>query len=327
MRRIGLGVVLGVCLCAPLVSDGQTPGTKIARIGDLSSQSASGGLALRDAFRQGLQAVGYVEGLNVVIEHRWADGNYERLPGMANELVRLNVDVIVSTGGPPAARAAKAATKTLPVVFVSGSVVETGIVSNLARPGGNITGVEVFAEQLDDKRVEVLKEMLPQALCIAVLWNPATPEGERQRSRLLTAAQAVGVKTRFVDAQHPSELQAAFDSITRDHVHALLVSTDPMFGGEAQRIVRWATAARLPTIYFLRLFVDAGGLMSYGADIAASNRRAATYVDKILKGAKLGDLRVEQPTKFELVINAKTAKTLGLTIPQSILVRANEIIQ
>jgi putative ABC transport system substrate-binding protein len=208
-------------------------------------------------------------------------------------LCAFNVDVIVSTGEPPAARAAKAATKIIPVVFVSGGAVETGIVSNLARPGGNITGVEVFAEQLDDKRLEVLKEMLPQALRIAVLWNPATPEGERQRSRLLTAAQAVGVKTRFVGARHPSELQAAFGSITRDHVQALLVSNDPMFGGEAQRIVQWTTAARLPTIYFLRLFVDAGGLMSYGADIAASYGRAATYVDKILKGAKPGDLPVE----------------------------------
>src|SRR4029434_888901 len=147
-----------------------------------------------------------------------------------------NVDVIVSTGGPPAARAAKAATKTLPVVFVSGSAVEAGIVSNLGRPGGNITGVEVFAEQLDDKRLEMLKEMLPQALRIAVLWNPATPEGERLRTRLLTAAQAVGVKTCFVGARHPSELQAAFDSITRDHVHALLVSADPMFRGEVLKL-------------------------------------------------------------------------------------------
>jgi len=327
MRMIGLAVVLVVYLCAPPVCDGETPGTKIARIGYLSTQSASGSLAQRDAFRQGLQALGYVEGRSVVIEYRWADGNYERLPGMANELVRLNVDVILSAGGPPAARAAKAATKTIPVVFVSGSAVEAGIVSNLARPGGNITGVEVFAEQLDDKRLEVLKEMLPHALRIAVLWNPATPEGERQRSRLLAAAQTVGVKTRFAGARHPSELQTAFDSITRDHVHALLVSTDPMFVGEAQRIVRWAAASRLPTIYFFRLFVDAGGLMSYGAEVTASYRRAATYVDKILKGANPGDLPVEQPTKFELVINLKTAKALGLTIPQSLLVRADELIQ
>jgi putative ABC transport system substrate-binding protein len=326
LRRLGLIVTLVLALlAAPLAVDAQQ--SKIARIGYLSSQSASGGQEYRDAFRQGLRELGYVEGQNLVIEYRWADGNYERLPSLAKELVDLNLDLIVSTGGPPAARAAKAATTTIPVVFVSGSALEAGIVSSLARPGGNLTGFDVFAEELDGKRLELLKQMIPKAALVAILWNPGTPEERVQRDRLDLAARMVRLKLRFVGARHPGELQAAFAAIARERADALLVSTDPMFSSWAGQIIRWTAAARLPTIYFSRSFMGGGGLMSYAPDFVAIYRRAATYVDKILKGAKPGDLPVEQPTKFELAINLKTAKALGLTIPQSLLIQADTLIQ
>jgi putative ABC transport system substrate-binding protein len=314
-------------LAAPLAGGAQPAASKTARIGYLSSQSASGEQAYREAFRQGLRDLAYVEGRNLVIEYRWADGNYERLPGLAKELVGLNVDLIVSVGGPPAARAAKAATTSIPVVFVSGSAVEAGIVPSLARPGGNLTGFDVLAEELEAKRLELLKEMLPRVTQVAVLWNPGTPEGEVQHHRLDRAALAVGVKLRFLAARHPAELDGVFAALGRERSDALLVSTDPMFNSEARRIVRWTAGARLPAIHFSSIFPDGGGLVSYGADIAAVYRHAASYVDRILKGARPGDLPVEQPTRFELVINRKTAKALGLTIPPSVLARADEVIE
>lgn len=235
--------------------------------------------------------------------------------------------MIVSTGGPPAARAAKAATTTTPIVFVSGNSVEAGIVSSLARPGGNLTGVEAFAEELDAKRLALLKETLPRAALVAVLWNSSTPEGKARRNRLETAAPAVGVKLRFVEARHPGELHTAFAAVARERADALLVVAEPMFTNEVERILGGAAGARLATIYSSRTFADRGGLMSYGADLAAIHRRVATYVDKILRGAKPGDLPIERPTTHELVINLKTAKALGLTVPQSVLLQADQVLE
>ena len=328
MTRAAWALLVGLALlAAPLAGEAQPAGAKAAWIGYLSSLSASGGQANDKAFRQGLRDLGYVEGRNLTVEYRWADGNYERLPGLAKELVALGVDLIVSVGGPTAARAAKAATTSIPIVFVSGSAVEAGIVSSLARPGGNLTGFDVLAEELDGKRLELLKEMLPKVTQVAVLWNPGTPEEEVQRHRLDGAAPAVGVKLRFLAARNPRELDGALAALGRERAEALLVSADPMFSGEAGRIIKWTTGARLPTIHFSRIFPRGGGLASYGTDTEAIYRRAAGYVDRILKGARPGDLPVEQPTKFELVINLKTAKALGLTIPPSVLARADEVIE
>src|SRR5262245_54693957 len=326
--RLVLKVILTLALfAATLAVEAQPSGAKAARIGYLSSYSASTGQA-HEAFRQGLRDLGYVEGRNLTVEYRWADGNYERLPGLAKELVALDVDLIVSVGGPSAARAAKAATTSIPIVFVSGAAVEAGIVSSLARPGGNLTGFDVLAEELDVKRLELLKEMLPKVTQVAVIWNPGTPEGEAQHHRLAGVAPAMGVKLRFLAARNPRELDGALAALGRERAEALLVSADAMIGGaEAGRIITWTTGARLPTIAFDRRFPRGGGLASYGTDTAAIYRRAAGYVDRILKGARPGDLPVEQPTKFELVINLKTAKALGLTIPPSVLVRADQVIE
>jgi putative tryptophan/tyrosine transport system substrate-binding protein len=205
--------------------------------------------------------------------------------------------------------------------------VAEGIVSSLARPGGNLTGLEVLAEDLDAKRLQILKETLPKAARVAVLWNPGTPEAGMQRKVLENAAPALGVKLRLIAVQHPDEIERAFAAMVRERPDALLVSAEPMFFDAAGRIIGLAERARLPTVYFVRNFAESGGLMSYGTEFTAIYRRAATYVVKILKGAKPADLPVEQPTKFELVINLKTAKALGLTIPQSILVRADQVIQ
>jgi putative ABC transport system substrate-binding protein len=276
---------------------------------------------------QGLRELGYIEGQNLVMEYRWAGGDYERLPRLAQELVGLKPDLIFSAGGPPAARAAKAATGTIPVVFVSGNAVEAGVVSSLARPGGNLTGFDVFAEELDIKRLEILKEALPKVVRVAVLWNPGRIEGRVARDRLESAAQAVGMKLSFVEARQPDQIETAFAAIARDRADAMLLAADPMFVGEAARFIRLAAAARRPAIYPVRIFAEGGGLMSYGADFAAIYRRAATYVDRILNGAKPGELPVEQPTKYELVINLKTASALGLMIPPSVRLRADRVIE
>jgi putative ABC transport system substrate-binding protein len=320
-----LGVLLGF-LAAPLTSVAQSA-AKVHRIGFLSSLAASEGQFQIEALRQGLRDLGYVEGRNVAIELRWAEGDYQRLPRLAKELVDLNPDLIVSAGGPPPARALKMATKTLPVVFITGSAMAAGIVSSLSRPGGNLTGFEVFAEELDAKRLELLHEILPKAVHVAAVWNPGNLEAGLQRKQLQDAGRVRGIQIRFVEAHRPSELEAAFASIARERTDAAVVSADPMLVSERRRIVELAGRTRVPTIYFDRSFAEAGGLLSYGTDLFALYRSASTYVDKILKGAKPADLPVQQPAKFELVINLKTAKTLGLTIPPPILLRADRVIE
>jgi putative tryptophan/tyrosine transport system substrate-binding protein len=324
--NFGALVLLFVFVAVPLASFAQSA-AKVHRIGFLSSLAASDGQFQIEALRQGLRDLGYVEGRNLVLELRWAEGDYQRLPRMAKELVDLDPDLIVSAGGPPPARALKVATKKIPVVFISGSVMAAGIVSSLSRPGENLTGLEVFAEELDAKRLELLHEILPKAVQVAAVWNPGNLESGLQRKRLQDAARVRGMRMRFVQAQHPSEIDAAFASIMREQTDAVVVSADPMLVNERRRIVELAGLTRVPAIYFDRTFAEAGGLLSYGTDLFALYRSAGTYVDKILKGAKPADLPVQQPTQFELVINLKTAKTLGLIIPPPILLRADRVIE
>jgi putative ABC transport system substrate-binding protein len=313
----------------PLAAEAQQA-AKIARIGYLSPNLAFSPHT-HEAFRQGLRDLGYVEGRNLAIEYRDAEGKAERLPALAAELVALKVDVIVTGGGTPTALAAKQATRTIPIVFAGvADPVTSGLVTSLARPGGNVTGSSNLTPELVGKRLEQLTQAVPGVSRVAVLWQPGGL-GQRTEKDMLkgaeVAALAVGVRLQFVEARGPENFDRAFSDMTRARAGALTVLPSNMFINERTRLVDLAAKHRLPAVYGLREFVDAGGLMSYGPNLADLSRRAATYVDKILKGAKPGDLPVEQPTKFELVINLKTAKTLGLTIPPSLLQRADEVIQ
>jgi putative ABC transport system substrate-binding protein len=315
-------------LAAPLAVEAQ-PAAKVARIGYLATNLAAGPDP-REAFRQGLRDLGYVESRNLVIEDRSADGKLERFPALAAELVALKVDVIVASGT-LAALAAKQATRILPIVFSpAGDPVGSGLVTSLARPGGNVTGLSAFAPELVGKRLELLKQAVPGVSRVAVLWQPGA-FGERTEKDTLkraeVAARDLGVPLQFVEARGPADFDRAFSDMTRARAGALTVLPSNMFNSERRRLVDLAAEKRLPAVYSARELVDAGGLMSYGANLADLNRRAATYVDRILKGTKPADLPVEQPTKFELIINLKTAKALGLTIPQSVLGRADEVIQ
>ena len=303
---------------------------KIARIGYLSLNRAASP-HLTETFLHGLRDLGYVEGRNIVIEYRDAEGKVERFPALAAELVTLKVDVIVTAGGTPAALAAKQATRTLPIVFAGvGDAVTDGLVTSLARPGGNVTGASVLAPELVVKCLEQLKQAVPGVSRVAVLWHPGFLPERTERDRLKgaeAAARSLGVRLQFVEARGPADFDRAFSDMTRARAGALTVFSSNMFFGERRRLVDLAAKNRLPAVYTLREFVDAGGLMAYGPNAADLFRRAAVYVDKILKGAKPGDLPVEQPTKFELVINLKTAKALGLTIPPSVLARADQVVE
>jgi putative ABC transport system substrate-binding protein len=326
--RLAIAAALVVLLAAPLAAEAQQA-AKVARVGYLAG-SLAGGPHLPEAFLQGLRDLGYVEGRNVVIEYRDAEGKFERLPALAAELVALKVDVIVAASTLPAA-AAKQATRTIPIVFAAtGDPVTSGLVTSLARPGGNVTGLSVVAPELVGKRLEQLKQAVPGVSRVAVLWHPGFL-GERAEKDMLkeaeVAGRALGVRLQFVEARGPEEFDRAFSDMTRARAGALTVLPSTMFLIERRRLVDLAAKNRLPAVYTWRESVDAGGLMSYGPNLADLYRRAANYVDKILKGAKPADLPVEQPTKFELVINLKTAKALGLTIPRSLLLNADELIQ
>ena len=329
MRLIRLVVALTLGLLAPLAVQAQQA-TNIARIGFLTTTSAVNS-HLPEAFLQGLRDLGYVEGRNVVIEYRDAEGKLERLLALAAELVALKVDIIVAPGTPQAL-AAKQATRTLPIVFaVAGDPVGSGLVTSLARPGGNVTGLSSVTSDLVGKCLEQLAQAVPGVSRVAVLWQPGG-FGERAEKDMQKAAEVagrtLGVRLQFVEARRPADIDRAFPDMTRAHAGALTVlGGGTMLFAERRRLVDLAAKNRLPAVYPWRDFVDAGGLMSYGANFPDLYRRAATYVDKILKGVQPGDLPVEQPTKFELVINLRTAKALGLRIPQSVLVRADEIIQ
>ena len=322
-------IAAGALLATPLAADGQQA-AKVARIGHLSPNLAAGP-HLRDAFLQGLRDLGYVEGRNVVIEYRDAEGKLERLPALAAELVALKVDVILAEGGTLGPRVAMQATRTIPIVFAgAGDPVGSELVTSLARPGGNVTGLSSLNAELVGKRLELLKQAVSGVDRVAVLREPVAL-GERAAKEMLTgadvAARALGVQPQFIEARGPDEFARAFSAMTSARAGALTVLPSNMFVRERRRLADLAAKNRLPAVYTSREFVDAGGLMSYGAHQPDLFRRAATYVDKILKGAKPGDLPIEQPTKFELVINLKTAKDLGLTIPPSVLARADDLIQ
>ncbi len=327
-RRTFLGVIASGLLAAPRAAGAQQA-AKVPRIGYLGANPAANP-HLPEAFRQGLRDLGYVEGRTVVIEYRDAEGKLERLPALAAELVALKVDVILA-GGTPGALAAMQATRTAPIVFVGAAdPVTSGLVTSLARPGGNVTGLSILLPELVGKNLEQLKQAVPGVSRVAVLWQPGGYPERTEKDMLKgaeVAGRALGVRLQFVEARGPADFDRAFSDMTRARAGALTVLASNMFFGERRRLVDLAAKTRLPAVYSYRESVDAGGLMSYGASFADLYRRAATYVDKILKGAKPADLPVEQPTKFELVINLKAAKALGLTIPQSLLQRADEVIQ
>jgi putative ABC transport system substrate-binding protein len=326
-RRDALLALLA--LGAPLAADAQQA-TRIARIGYLSPSLASSPL-LRDAFLQGMRDLGYVEGRNLSIEYRDAEGRIERAPALAAELVALKVDVIVVGGGTRVTLAAMQATRTIPIVFAGvGDPIESGLVTSLARPGGNVTGLSSLGPEMVGKRLELLKQAIPRVDRVAVLRLPGAL-GERTDKEMLTgaevAARALGLQLQLVDARGSDEFARAFSDMVNARAGALTVLPSNRFLREHRRLVELAASNRLPAVYTSREFVDAGGLMSYGPNSVDQHRRAAIYVDKILKGARPGDLPVEQPTQFELVINLKTAKALGLTIPPSVLAHADELIQ
>jgi len=311
---------------APLAVDAQQSG-KVPRIGFLGNSTATLEANLVGPFREGLRDLGYNEGRNVLIEYRWAEGKYERFPALIAELIALKVDVIV-TAGTPATLAVKKATTSVPLVMVAvGDPVGTGIVASLARPGGNITGLSSIAPELEGKRLELLRGVIPKLSHIAVLWNPANAYQVSSEKEVRAAAQVLQMKVQSLGVRTPEELDGALAAIVRERPGALLVLADRLFLHNRQRIMEFAARHRLPGVYAYRELVEAGGLMSFGPSYAGMHRQAATYVDKILKGAKPADLPVEQPTTFELVINLKTAKALGVKIPQSVLIRADEVIQ
>ncbi len=318
----------GGLLPAPGSAEAQQAAAKVPRIGFLALNPGANP-HLREAFLQGLRDLGYVEGRNVVIEYRSAEGKLERLRALAAELVALKVDVIVTGGGTPTALAAKEATRTLPIVFTSATdPVTDGLVTSLAHPGGNVTGLSNLAPELVGKCLEQLKEAVPQVSLVAVLWQPGAVGGRTDMLKPAeVAARALGVRVQFVEARGPADFDRAFSDMTRARAGALAVLGSAIFNSERRRLVDLAAKHRLPTVYTSRDFVDAGGLMTYGVNLADLFRRAAAYVDKTLKGTKPGDLPVEQPTKFELMINLKTAKALGLTISPSLLQRADEVIE
>ena len=327
MRLIGLAVIVTLSLnLAPLAAQGQQTG-KLYRIGFLGNSTAALEAHLVGPFRDGLRDLGYLEGRNALIEYRWAEGQYERFPALIAQLIALKVDVIV-TAGTPATQAVKKATTSVPLVMVAvGDPVATGIVASLKQPGGNITGLTSIAEETEGKRLELLREVLPTVSRVAVLSNPENQSVVAVLKAMRATAQVLGMKLQVLEVRTSGELEETFKAILRERPGALLVMGDRLFLHNRQRIMDFATKQRLPVVPGHPELVEAGGLMSFGPSYPGMHRRAAYFVNRILKGAKPADLPVERPTKFELVINLKTAKALGLSIPASVLGRADQVIQ
>jgi len=327
MRLIGLAVIVTLSLnLAPLAAQGQQTG-KLYRIGFLGNSTAALEAHLVGPFRDGLRDLGYLEGRNALIEYRWAEGQYERFPALIAQLIALKVDVIV-TAGTPATQAVKKATTSVPLVMVAvGDPVATGIVASLKQPGGNITGLTSIAEETEGKRLELLREVLPTVSRVAVLSNPENQSVVAVLKAMRATAQVLGMKLQVLEVRTSGELEETFKAIVRERPGALLVMGDRLFLHNRQRIMDFATKQRLPVVPGHPELVEAGGLMSFGPSYPGMHRRAAYFVNRILKGAKPADLPVERPTKFELVINLKTAKALGLSIPASVLGRADQVIQ
>ena len=324
-RRVILAVGAGA-LAAPLSSFAQQ-GAKIAQIGFLGVGSAPDWASQVEALRAGLRDLGYVEGKNVAIEYRWAEGKSERLRELAAELVRLKMDVLV-THTTPGSLAAKRATTTIPIVITTvGDPVGVGLAASLGRPGGNITGLSNLDTGLAAKRLELLKEVLPKLARVAVLRNPTNASSVLQFTETQAAARSLGMELQLADVRDPKELEGAFSAIAKASSGALSVLADAIFISRQKQIADFAMTSRLPSVFARNENVEAGGLMSYGSTLVDQFRQAATYVDKILKGAKPAELPIEQPTRYELVINLKTARALGLAIPQSVLIRADRVIE
>jgi putative ABC transport system substrate-binding protein len=327
-NRRKLVIALGVsALTAPIASLAQQQSAKLPRIGLLTVLSPSGTALWHQAFRLGLRDLGWVEGKNIIIEYRYAEGRGERLPDLAADLVRLKVDVIVTSVLTDAVAAQKA-TRVIPIVMASASdAVFSGLVESLARPGGNITGLSQMTPELAGKRLELLTEIVPKLSRVAVLWNPQGAASTLSWKEIQLPARKLGVQLHSLEVRSHNDFDQAFEDAIRVRAGALLILPDPVIVSNLQRIAGLAAKSHLPSIFIFSEFANAGGLVTYGTDRADMFRRAATYVDKILKGAKPADLPVEQPTKFELVINMKTAKMMGLTIPKSILLQADKVIE
>ena len=325
MRRRKFFALLGGVATWPLVARAQQKAMPVIGVLSTGTPNVSSGLLV--AFRQGLGEAGFVEGQNLAIEYRWADGNYNQLPALAADLVSRKVDLIVASS-PPSALAAKGATSTIPIIFRGGGdPVGGGLVASLARPGGNLTGVSFVADELTAKRLELLSEMVPRASVFALLINPGNPSAERVIRVEQEAASTKGLQLHVLKAASESEIDSAFASLIDLHVDALVVGADPFLSGRREQLVALASRHAVPAIYAWREFAAAGGLMSYGASLTAAFRLVGSYAGKVLKGVKPADLPVQQPTTFELVINRKAAKALGLEVPPALVTRADEVIE
>jgi putative ABC transport system substrate-binding protein len=327
LKWLGLWVIALVLVGTAVVAEAQQP-KKVWRVGFLSSMSPGAYAHLYTAFQQGLGDLGYIDGQNVMIKARWAEGNTERLPELAAELVDLKVDLIVATGGSITALAAKAATASIPVVFTAGGdLVRVGLISSLARPGGNLTGLNLLTTELGIKRLELLKETFPKIRRVGILGNPGNPNHAIQVNETQAAAKQLGLQVQVLEARNLTEIESLFSKLSEKNVSALLMLSDAMLNAHRERSADLTTKSRIPTIFEFKEFVEAGGLMSYGTNIVAVYRRVAVYMDKILKGSKPAELPVEQPTNFEFLINLKAAKQMGLTIPPNVLARADKVIR
>ena len=325
-RREFIRLLSGTAMAWPLAARAQQQGMPV--IGFLSARSPAEAASDLAAFRQGLGQTGYFEGKNVAIEYRWAEGRYDRLPAFAAELVARQVAVIAAVGGEPSGLAAKAATTTIPIVCtLGGDAVAAGLVAHLNRPGGNVTGVTIMGLEMGPKRVELARQLVPNGSALATLVNSKFPLTLSEAHDMQDAAHSLGLEMTVLDASTEGEIDAVFAGFAQRKVDALLINTDAFLFGQREQIVQLAARYKVPAIYFLREFVDAGGLMSYGPNINNGYRQAGIYVGRILRGEKVGDLPVVQPTTFELVINLRTARTLGLEIPTILLVRADEVIE
>jgi putative tryptophan/tyrosine transport system substrate-binding protein len=325
-RRDLLALLGGAAAVLPLAARAQQPAKPV--IGVLGAASEAEWELFAAAFRQGLRETGFVDGQNVAIEYRWAENRYDRLPMLAADLVGRQVSVIAVNGGLVAAQAAKAATAIIPVVFViGGDPVQFGLVASLNRPGGNVTGITFLTGSTSAKRLELLREVVPTATVIGLLLNPSGPPRESDKIDVLAAARALGQRIYVGTATSERDFEPAFSELARERAGALIISPDALFTGGRDQLAALATRYAMPTIYHLREFVSAGGLMSYGTSIADDHRKAGIYTAMVLKGSKPAELPIQQPTKFELVINLKTAKALGLTVPQTLLAAADEIIE
>jgi ABC-type uncharacterized transport system substrate-binding protein len=326
MTRLVIPLLCFSLLAAPLAAETQLAG-RVVRVGVLWFTFSSVSAPFFEALREGLRDLGYVEGQNIAFEQRWAEKNPQRYPELAAELVRLKVDVIVA-GNLESARVAKDATGTIPIVLTAGGdPLHAGLVPSLARPAGNITGLSELGPDLAPKLLQLLKEAVPRLAKVAILWDPSNPSQSPTRQEIESAARMLGTAILSLEVAVPDDFERAFGAATRERPDALIVYTTPITYSHRMQTIDFTARRGLPAMYSSREFVDAGGLMSYGPNLRALFRRAATYVDRIVKGAKPADLPIEQPTTFEMVINMKTAKALGLTIPQSVLARADEVIE